>query len=83
MDFKCKTCGDKFGNIEQVIDHLKNVHRFKEHDERIACFVDFVEPNHCQKGYLTYGGLRNHVKTCVQKKRKHDQESVNSTFVCI
>lgn len=76
MDYKCKSCDGKFENINKAIYHLKNVHKLKEHNDRISCVVDFKRPDFCKRSYLTYNGLRTHVKSCLKIKHKHDKNSV-------
>lgn len=63
MNFKCckSECLEIFENANETIKHLKNAHNVVENQHPIECIVN----NHCAQAYLTFGGLRKHVKQCI------------------
>lgn len=71
MEFKfyfiCKTY---FDNVQNCFAHFKNVHFLRDNAQNIQCIVNSTEGEVCDKSYNTFGGLRNHVKKCLEKKKK-------------
>lgn len=65
MDFKCNFCGDFASCATDIISHLRISHKIVENTDRICCVVN----NSCTKSYLTFSGLRTHMKKCVQNKQ--------------
>lgn len=72
MDYKCTFCQTIFDNLNEVIKHLKNIHKVKEKKNRIKCCVNRKS---CPYYYFTFSGLRNHVKECIQN-RCYDEDSL-------
>lgn len=70
----CHICDSLFSNINEVVKHLKHVHKFKDNKQIIPCVVNFENSSFCTSTYLTFNGLRNHVKSCVSKK---DDENIH------
>lgn len=70
MDFKCKNCSFSSDQINEMFSHLRKEHRIVENSERIECFVNFEKQNSCQKSYLTFSGLRTHIKSCLKANRE-------------
>lgn len=77
MDFKCNFCEKKFSDFIGTIQHLKKEHKITENNDRIKCIVDFQKPDYCRRSYLTFSGLKTHVKSCVITKHEHDKEVNN------
>lgn len=61
MDFKCKFCSEFFSSDKNIIAHLRKTHKIIDNTDRIPCVVN----NSCKKSYLTFSGLRTHMKTCI------------------
>lgn len=62
MYFKCFKCEQSFSNINEIINHLKKTHLIHQIDDPIGCLVD--SPIKCRRKYITFSGLRNHMKKC-------------------
>lgn len=77
MDFECFVCSEKFANENITINHLQKVHGIKDHSTELKCLVNYA---FCGKTYLTYSGLRKHLKNC--RKKKYD-DSVNFSEVIL
>lgn len=61
MDFQCFKCFNTFSSANETIKHLKKDHFICENTDPIKCIAN----NKCTKEYLTFGGLRNHIKKCI------------------
>ena len=61
MKFECFVCYEKFIDENVTINHLRKVHKIKEHSIELKCLLNFI---FCQKTYLPFSGLRKHMKTC-------------------
>lgn len=73
MDFKCNFCGFSSGEINEMFSHLRKEHKIVENSDRIKCIVNLEKQNSCQKSYLTFSGLRTHIKSCLKVKREQNQ----------
>lgn len=76
MDFKCNYCEAFFKDIDKAIHHIKKKHNIVENNDRIGCIVNFRKPDYCTRSYLTFGGLRKHIKSCVKIKHELDKTKV-------
>lgn len=65
MNFECFVCYEKFANEDSTIKHLQQQHKIKDHTSELKCLVNFV---FCGKKFLTYSGLRKHLKSCSKTK---------------
>lgn len=68
MNFKCNICSVFSSEVNQIFPHLKKEHKITENSERIYCPVNFNHGNSCGKSYLTFSGLRAHIKSCLLSK---------------
>lgn len=73
MNFECFVCGEKFADENITINHLQKQHGIKDHSTELKCLVNY---EFCGKTYLTYSGLRKHLKKC-SKKQYHDHDNVH------
>lgn len=73
MNFECFVCFEKCTDENFAINHLRKVHKIKEHTIELKCLVNFT---FCNKSFLTYSGLRKHLKTCSKNKPSHSAESL-------
>lgn len=73
MDFKCNFCSFLSDQINDMFSHLRKDHRIVENSERIKCFINYQKQNCCQKSYLTFSGLRTHIKSCLEANREQIQ----------
>lgn len=71
MDFKCNFCDFLSDQINEMFVHLRKEHKVVENSDRIDCIVNFQ--NGCRKSYLTFSGLRTHIKSCLKAKREQNQ----------
>lgn len=60
--FLCHICKEHFLELNVIIKHLKSVHFYKDGKQKIPCVFG---SNHCAKTFMTFSGLRNHIKWCV------------------
>lgn len=84
--FVCTVCSISFSEINEIIKHLKKVHSFKDGKQKISCVVDFGQEPACTKTFLTFSGLKNHVKSCVlltQKRNLENSIEVTETSVSL
>lgn len=65
MNFECFVCYEKFANENITIKHLQQQHKYKDHTTELKCLVNFA---FCGKKFLTYSGLRKHLKSCSKKQ---------------
>lgn len=75
MDYKCIHCSKLSNNMSEIIAHLKKIHYIVENDEHIKCLVNHRNTNVCNKSYLTYSGLKTHMKSCITLKKRYDYEN--------
>lgn len=73
MDLRCNFCNEYFSEINGIFSHLRKVHKVIENDNRINCLVNFNDKTSCTKSYLTFAGLRTHMKSCIISKHQQDQ----------
>lgn len=64
MSFECFVCFKRFTDENFTINHLQKQHKIKEHSIELKCLVNF---EFCGKTYLTFSGLRKHLKKCSKK----------------
>lgn len=76
MNFKCNFCSVFFSEVNQIFSHLRKEHKVIENSERIFCPVNFNHGNSCKKSYLTFSGLRSHIKSCLLSKMELAQPAV-------
>lgn len=62
--FICRICNSGFFEINEVVKHLKYTHHFKDNKQQIPCVVNFKNNSFCPSTFLTFSGLRNHIKSC-------------------
>jgi hypothetical protein len=62
----CRYCAIKMDDISYMIKHLKLIHYIAENGEPIKCCVN-RKNDICNKSYVTFNGLRTHMKSCVLK----------------
>lgn len=67
--YKCYKCDIKFNETKNVIDHLKKVHKIKEKVMQIKCVNNF-DTHVCSQTFLTFDGLRKHLKKCDSDSKK-------------
>lgn len=73
MDYSCNLCLKHSSDVNDLVSHLRKEHKVMENTERIPCLVNFNDKNFCKKSYLTFSGLKTHMKLCVTSKRKRDE----------
>lgn len=66
MMFQCFNCCTRFDDINQTVKHLKRAHSILENNEPTQCCVNLLPK--CKATYLSFGGLRNHMKNCILSK---------------
>lgn len=76
MNFECFMCGEKFASENTAINHLQKHHEIKDQSTELKCLVNF---GFCKKSYLTYSGLRKHLKSC-SKKQYGDSSSFSEVI---
>lgn len=82
MNFKCNFCSFLSDEVNEMFSHLRKKHKIVENSDRIKCIVNLQKQNSCQKSYLTFSGLRTHIKSCL--KSKHAQnEAVRINLVSV
>lgn len=72
-DYKCFECKKEFPSEKSVIDHFKMDHFYKNNAQQMKCAINHAEDKTCGKTYLTFGGLRKHLKMCIKEKRNDDR----------
>lgn len=65
MDFHCFKCEHFCSSINEIIGHLRKEHCLIDNDEPFKCAVN--SSTFCGKKFLTFSGLRNHMKSCSQR----------------
>lgn len=63
--FACFECSEQFTEQNAAITHLKTKHKIKEKQTNIKCLVNY---DFCRKHFLTFSGLRKHMKTCSESE---------------
>lgn len=79
MDFGCFLCEKLFENHNLTIRHLKSEHNIIENKERIYCIKNWT-PKLCDKYFVTFSGLRNHIKTCRNIKNEQQPPEVYNFY---
>lgn len=64
MNFECEFCSNYFENNEQIVEHLKKIHKVKEKTNQIKCTV---KNSKCGKYFQTFFGLARHVPECLNQ----------------
>lgn len=75
-DYKCFKCEKEFSNEKSIISHLKIEHFCKDNTEPIRCVINYKQRKVCQHSFLTFGGLRKHLKTCLQSINNNVSSSI-------
>lgn len=65
MKFKCFNCDKEFDESIDIVKHLKQFHKFKDHSKNFKCFVN--KTDQCKNTFLTFNGLQKHVRKCLEK----------------
>lgn len=68
MNLKCCICLKYFQTVDELIEHLKKIHRFKNNHQNIKCPVDFENEICCNKTVKTFDALKKHVNICSNSK---------------
>lgn len=69
-DFKCSDCEKEFSTQKLIIAHLKQSHFHKDNYKQIKCVVNYAEyQNACESKFLTFNGLRTHLKKCLKDRK--------------
>lgn len=69
-DYKCFECEEKFPTEKLILSHLKIEHHHKDNYKMIKCVINLTEcENVCRSTFLTFGGLRKHLKVCIKKRK--------------
>lgn len=71
--FKCYECHQRFSDSKTVIAHLKHVHMVKEKVSELKC-IKFYK---CNKTFLTFTGLRNHLDKCILTENEFQHMVIN------
>lgn len=74
MNFYCFQCEKIFGNVKNIIEHLKKDHGIVDNEIPIKCCANKL----CEKTYKTFKGLRSHlnqpgscqIAVCINKSVK-------------
>lgn len=77
-DYKCFECRKEFSTEKSIISHMKTDHFHKNNAQQMKCIINHKENNACGKTFLTFGGLRKHIKICI-KNRKQDVSVICDT----
>lgn len=86
MNLKCCICLKYFQTVDELIEHLKKIHRFKNNFQNIKCPVDFKNEICCNKTVKTFDALKKHVNICSNSKKASEIEreitflSINEEF---
>lgn len=69
-DYKCFECQQEFATAKLILSHLKIDHHHKDNYKIIKCVINLTEcDNVCRSTFLTFGGLRKHLKICIKKRK--------------
>lgn len=76
MNFECKLCKNNyFPTNQNVVDHLKKVHKLREKKDQIECTV---KNSKCGKFFQTFQGLSRHVFQCAADcETEHELERID------
>lgn len=69
--FKCYECNHRFSDSKTVFAHLKHVHMVKEKVSQLKC-INFFDFYKCDKIFLTFAGLRNHLNKCISTGKEFE-----------
>lgn len=67
MSFKCFDCGEIFAETNEMIKHLKQIHKYKEKVDNLRCFVN--KSDQCHNVFQTFNSLLKHVRKCSEKNQ--------------
>lgn len=68
MDFTCFHCFKPFSLIEDLIKHLKKIHRIKNNSQDLKCPVNLKKKLSCNKSVRTFDAFKKHANVCVNLK---------------
>lgn len=78
MDFQCFICAAFFKSVNEIIEHLRQIHSISESKvTKIPCPVS--KSNKCNKQFQTFSGLRKHTIKCVEEKKVTKYKSPEKT----
>lgn len=80
-NFKCYKCGKEFSEEKTIISHLKTQHFCKDNTEPLKCVINYTHGIACVHAFLTFNGLRKHLKSCL--KKKENDAAVHTDIVVI
>lgn len=70
MDFQCFQCSEAFENVNNIIEHLKKIHFYRDNFKEISCVVRHSTVPRCKHTFRTFSNLRKHVVKCLEERNQ-------------